>query len=319
MRLQEKINEDKLREASALVSRHLGLEVAEVAINGSLMRGFSDPNSDVDICFLINRPVSDFVSNRFNSYLDGNMDDRRKKTALLSATISKELGWQVMITLMDMRTLLHGVMNSTPFALMAYEGFASRNTFIEDLFEDIEKDYFSIANVVLRCGEQTQSSLRKYMEVPSSGAEFRQERLFLSTLWSAHRLIAYMAGDRKHCRSIQDLIDINKACYGQEIKDTSISCGFTSEVLGVIKARTERSPFEFPLGVNNTATHYLEVFVKRVIEMATQYLRQNPVTWPGPSKETREVVDLYCALLDREDEKIEKLKESNEKLENATV
>lgn len=292
---QQQITEEKLRDASALVSRHLGLEVVDAAVHGSVLRGFNDPNSDIDVCFLINRPVSDFIRpNNVSPYFDGSTEERRKKAALLSSQMTRELGWQIMVTLLDMRTLMLGIMSSSPFSLLAYESLSKQGSLVSDLFDDPARRFFNTSNLVYRCGEQVRSGMKNHLAVKQPGTEFKQERTFLGTLWSAHRLLAYISGDRQHCRSIQDLMRFNEHSeWGDRLPE-----GFDPLVIGVLKARTERSPFDMPLGVSQGAADLLRKFVDGALAAATNYLRENPTKNPSLMDETNELVDLYGLLLD---------------------
>lgn len=289
----------KLQDASRLLSRHLGLGVVEAVVHGSVLRGFNDPNSDIDVCFLLNRSVSDYVNISASTFFDLPQEERRKKTLQLSTTMSRELGWQIMITVVDMRGLLRGIMGSSPFSLMAYESFAKRNDNIRFLFEPIAQQYFRVENLVFRCGEQIQTGIKNYFALEPSGMEYKQERTYLGTLWSAHRLLAYLGGDTTHSRTIQDLIERNKSRWEKDFPE-----GFHPTVISVIKSRTDRSPFDLPKGVSTNASELLKVFVEKVLKEAAGYLRTHPYRQPTIGEETREMVDLYGLLLDQEDERL---------------
>lgn len=295
---QNNITEEKLREASILVSRHVGLEVIDAVVHGSVLRGFNDPNSDIDICFLVNRPVSDFVNMTSSPFFDGSADDKRTKANQLSSTMSRELGWRIMVTLLDMRSMMRGIMSSSPFSLMAYESLAKSSALVRELFDEPAEHYFSTPNLVQRCGEQVTAGLRNYVSIRPDGAEYKQERTYLGTFWSAHRLLAYLSGDKKHARTITELMSFNRA-NGWEQR---IPAGFSNLAIGVLKARTERSPFDMPNGVGDEATLALKTFVQDVLAEAATFLRTNPRNNPSASVETRELIDLYGALLDREDD-----------------
>lgn len=307
---QNNISEDKLREASILVSRHVGLEVIDAVVHGSVLRGFNDPNSDIDVCFLVNRPVSDFVNMTSSPFFDGTTDDKRKKANALSAVISRELGWQVMVTLLDMRSMMRGIMSSSPFSLMAYESLSKKGGLVAELFDDPAQHYFNVSNLVHRCGEQVTTGMRNFVSIKPEGAEYKQERTYLGTFWSAHRLLAYLSGDRQHARTITELMAYNRANGW----DQRVPAGFSNLAVGVLKARTERSPFDMPNGVSSDATLTLKTFVQDVLAEAAAYLRINPRNNPSASVETRELIDLYGALLDYEDDQLAKqrtTKESN--------
>jgi hypothetical protein len=305
---QNNITEDKLREASILVSRHVGLEVIDAVVHGSVLRGFNDPNSDIDICFLVNRPVSDFVNMTTSPFFDGSPDDKRKKANALSATMSRELGWQIMVTLLDMRSMMRGIMSSSPFSLMAYESLSKPNSLVSSLFDEPAEHFFNVSNLVHRCGEQVTTGMRNFVSIKDAGAEYKQERTYLGTFWSAHRLLAYLSGDNKHARTITELMTYNRA----NAWDQRIPAGFSALALGVLKARTERSPFDMPKGVSADAALALKTFVQDVIAEATAYLRTHPRTNNSAIVETRELIDLYGELLDYEDAVAKKrTKESN--------
>jgi hypothetical protein len=307
---QNNITDEKLREASMLVSRHVGIEVIDAVVHGSVLRGFNDPNSDIDICFLVNRPVSDFINMSTSPFFDGSPEDKRKKANQLSATMSRELGWQIMVTLLDMRSMMRGIMSSSPFSLMAYESLSKPGSFVSQLFDEPARHYFNVSNLVNRCGEQVTTGMRNFVSIKESGAEYKQERTYLGTLWSAHRLLAYISGDRKHARTITELMTYNRA-NGWEGR---IPAGFSSLAVGVLKARTERSPFDMPNGVSADAALALKTFVQDVLAEAAAYLRANPRQNPSASVETRELIDLYGALLDHEDDLVAKqrnVKEGN--------
>src|SRR5437868_2512344 len=132
--MQEHIKQQRLAEASALLTRHLGLEVVVATVHGSVLRGFNDPNSDTDVCFLVKRPVSDFINMSNIPVFEGTLEDRREKLMKLSSTMSRELGWRIMVSLLDMRSLMRGIMNASPFALMAYECFAKAHDRVHFIF-----------------------------------------------------------------------------------------------------------------------------------------------------------------------------------------
>jgi hypothetical protein len=237
------------------------------------------------------------------------MDERRKKTMTLSAMMSKELGWNIMVTLVDMRSLLRGIMGSSIFSLIAYENFAKNNAQVRELFEPVARKYFNVANLVFRCGEQIKASMHTYGNIAPVGQQYKQERTYLGTLWSAHRLLAYMSGDTQHSRTIQELIEFNQGSWAiNSARDgnSDLSEGFDPKVLGVIKARTDRSPFDLPLGVSDEATALLKAFVGKVLNEATKYLRDHQHRQPNAMEETIEMVDLYGMLLDLEEEKAER-------------
>lgn len=293
----------KLREASILINRHLGLEVLEAAVHGSVLRGFNDPNSDIDVCFLLNRPVSDYVNMSATTFFDLPLEEKRKRTSQLSSVMSRELGWQIMVTILDMRSLLRGIMSSSPFALIAYESFAKKNANVKFLFEPIAKQYFKVENLVYRCGEHIRTGLTTYSSLLSTvGMEYKQERTYLGTLWSAHRLLAYLGGDTVHSRSIQELVESNRALWEKTFPE-----GFNPVTLGVIKARTDRSPFDMPRGIAKEPSELLQVFIEAVLKKATEHLRANPYRQPTVGQETREMIELYRLLLDQEDEKINQI------------
>lgn len=299
--MQDK-NKERLAQASALVSRHLGLEVVASAIHGSTLRGYSDPNSDIDMCFLVNRPVSDFVNVSCVPYFEGTLEERRKKVTELSSKLTRELGWPIMVSLLDMRAVLRGILNSSTFTLMAYECFAQQNDWVKYLFQSLADDYFRPENIVYRCGEHISKAMHSFSLIPTTGMEYRQERTYLGTLWSAHRLLAYINGDRQHCRTIDELITMNSPRWSE-----SLPAGFRKEVIGVIRARTHRSPFDSPTGVSSEAIAHLKDFVHQVLHQAVQYVQKNPRRIPTTREETREMVDLYQALIDHEDEQVEAL------------
>lgn len=290
-------HQEKLKEASILITRHLGLEVTAATIHGSCLRGFNDPNSDIDMCFLLNRPVSDYMSMSNTPFFEGNIDDRRKRTTELSAKLTRELGWPVMLSLLDMRSLLRGIMNSSTFSLMAYERFAAENKWVAGLFDSVAKEYFNAPNLVFRCGEHISQSIKVLQGIPAGGMEYKQERTFLGTLWSTHRIISYINGDRRHCRTVNELVEYNRGVADQ------VPSGFDPKVLGVIRARTERSPFEPPRGVSSEAIELLKTFVMDTLKVAHMYLRANPKKAPSVYAETSEMIDLYGQLLDAEEDK----------------
>lgn len=303
---QQKISEDKLREASILVSRHIGMEVIDAVVHGSVLRGFNDPNSDIDICFLVNRPVSDFLNMTSSPYFDGSPEERRNRTTALSTQMSRELGWQIMVTLMDVRSMMRGIMSSSPFSLMAYERLSETNKLVSELFDDPAERFFKTSNLVFRCGEQVRGGLKNYAQIRSGGAEYKQERTFLGTLWSAHRLLAYMSGDTQHARTLEDLMQVNK----QNGWNERIPSGFGNEVIRVLKARTHRSPFDMPMGVSNESGLALQSFVEDVLLQAAEYLREHPVQNPSAKVEARELVDLYGLLLDHDDQRNQELRKT---------
>ncbi len=125
--------------------------------------------------------------------------------------------------------------------------------------------------------------------------EYKKERTFLGTLWSAHRLLAYLGGDASHVRTIDELIEFNRERWEDKLCE-----GFYPAVMGVIRARTERSPFDMPQSVSDKSSELLRAFVEKVLNEATSYLREHPHRYPTIMEETCEMVDLYRLLLDRE-------------------
>lgn len=296
---QQEIFEDKLREAKALISRHIGLEIIDAVVHGSVLRGFNDPNSDIDICFLVNRPISDFLGLSHSPWFDGSPDERRQKVNALSSQMTRELGWRIMVTLLDMRSMLRGIMSSSPFSLMAYESLSKEDSLVAHLFDDPAKRFFKTSNLVSRCGEQVKTGMKNYLSIRTGGTEYKQERTFLGTLWSAHRLLAYMSGDTKHARTLEELMAINKENgWGERLPQ-----GFGVEVMRVLKARVNRSPFDMPLGVPAESGQLLQSFVEAVLNEAAQYLRSNPSQNPSLKVEEREMVDLFGLIHDYEDDR----------------
>lgn len=295
---QQEIFEDKLREAKALISRHIGLEVIDAVVHGSVLRGFNDPNSDIDICFLVNRPVSDFLNLSHSSWFDGSPEERRNKVNALSSQMTRELGWRIMVTLLDMRSMLRGIMSSSPFSLMAYESLSKEGSLVSQLFDDPAKRFFKVSNLVSRCGEQVKSGMKNYLAIRGGGMEFKQERTFLGTLWSAHRLLAYMSGDTKHSRTLEELMAINQENGWAD----RLSQGFGHEVTRVLRARVNRSPFDMPLGVPAEAGALLQSFVEAVLNEAALYLRSHPSQNPSLKVEEREMIDLFGLILDYDDD-----------------
>ena len=186
----EKMMEKRLSEASALVTRYLGLEVIVAAAHGSVLRGYNDPNSDIDLCFLVRRPVADFVCTSTSPYFDNTLEERRRKTTELSRRMSAELGWNISVSLLDMRAMLRGIMSGNSFSLLAYESFAKRSPKVKHQFEGVVEDYHCRENLAQRCGDNIRASLRTYAGIQSIGMEYKKERTFLSILWTAHRLLA---------------------------------------------------------------------------------------------------------------------------------
>ncbi|BAW19092.1 hypothetical protein [Ralstonia phage RP31] len=295
-------NKEKLAEASVLVSRHLGLEVVASAIHGSMLRGFNDPNSDIDMCFLLNRPVSDYINMTNVPFFEGTLEERRKRLADLSTKLTHELGWPIMVSILDMRSLLRGIMNCSTFSLMAYESFAKENERIKFLFDPVAEDYFCVENLVFRCAEHITKSMHTLSQIQGSGLEFKQERTYLGILWSAHRVLAYIGGDKQHCRTVDELITLNIDQWGGAFSE-----GFQRPVLGVIRARVERSPFVAPQGVSEEAMGLLQIFTDKVLQEATDYVRKHPRRVPTRAEETREMIDLYQELLNGEDQESEEI------------
>lgn len=296
---QQQIFEDKLRQAKAQISRHIGLEVIDAVVHGSVLRGFNDPNSDIDICFLVNRPVSDFLNLSTSPWFDGSPDERRTRVNVLSSQLSRELGWQIMVTLLDVRSMMRGIMSSSPFSLMAYESLSKEDSLVSHLFDDPAERFFKVSNLVFRCGEQVKTGMRNYINIRPGGTEFKQERTFLGTLWSAHRLLAYMSGDKQHARTLEDLIKINEVNGWKD----KLPEGFHAEAMRVHKTRINRSPFDMPNGVNSEASQILQTFVDGVLNEATLYLRANPHQNPSVKVEAREMIDLFGLLLDHEEDR----------------
>lgn len=295
--MQDK-NKEKVAEAKLVVARHLGVEIEAAAIHGSMLRGFNDPNSDIDICFLVNRPVSDYLNMTNAPFFEGTIDERRKKLVELSGKLSRELGWPIMVSILDMRSLLRGLMNCSTFSLMAYEEFVKENPIVKDWFGPILDDYFRVPNAVHRCGEHITNNMKTLRMIPDGGMEFKQERTYLGALWSAHRMLSYISGDRQHVRTINELVELNRAEWSAGFAE-----GFDRHTLGVIRARTERNPFESPRGVPNDAMELLKAFVAKVLKEAATYLREHPRRLPTVADEAREAIDLYGLVLDREDER----------------
>ncbi len=289
------VTQEALNEANRLLSGHIGAKVAANAVHGSILRGFNDPNSDVDVCFLVDRPVSDYMNMSTTPFFEGTIDDRKERLIRLSKTMSRELGWEINISILDMRSLARGIMSSSTFALMAYERFSADSARIQYLFDTLAKDFYSVPNLVHRCGDKVASGMRGFRQIPKTGSEYKQERTYLGTLWLAHRLLAYLGGDTQHCRTIQELIELNREKW-----EGNLSEGFQKPVVGVFRSRVERSPFDLPAAVPEKAVELLEVFSSKVLTVATGHLLKNPKRFPTVQEESIELVDLYAELIDED-------------------
>lgn len=291
----------KIKDAAQAVSLHLNLPIIAAGLYGSVLRGYSDPNSDIDICLLVKRPVSDYLGVTQNSHFIGSSEERKVRAIALSKTISNEIGTNVMIALIDTKDLLIGIMNSNPFSLSAYECFNKDNPYVAELYSNLVKDYVKTQNLIHRAGTTIRKATTIYTNMirsHQSNIEYRKERSFLSIYWTAHRLLAYMSGDTVHSRSINELLELNKANWGSVFPNA-----FSSQLKGVIKARVERSHFDLPLDIAKETVDMLFDFTTKVLNLASSYISENHLSMPSSKVQTTEMIDLYCALLDEEYDK----------------
>lgn len=291
--------QQKINTIAKAVEDDTGLKIIASGLYGSVMRGYPDPNSDLDVCLLVQRPVSDYVGITWNKHFrHSSADERRQYFMDFSSRISKATGIRTMVSLVDTKDMLVGLMNNTPFAICAYEHFSYENQHVKDLFEEVIAAYEDTSTKISRLGTNVRKSVTNYattsMDVTSDTA-YRRERAYLSILWHMHRLLAYVSGDTISARPLEQLIEFNREIWSEKFPEL-----FSSIVLGVWKARINRSHFDLPNGILPAANTDLIAVSNRVLAVASEYLTANPMI-PLSSKDiAHELVDLYSFLMDKE-------------------
>lgn len=291
--------QQKINTIAKAVEDDTGLKIIAKGLYGSVMRGYPDPNSDLDVCLLIQRPVSDYVGITWNKHFrHENNDVRRQYFIDFSARISKATGIRAMVSLVDTKELLVGLMNNTPFSVCAYEHFRHENEFVQEIYDEVIEDYQDTPIKISRLGKNIRQSVVAYAVMAndhSSDTMYRRERAYLSILWHMHRLLAYIGGDNVHSRPLDQLIEINREQWAEQFPDL-----FSSVVLGVWKARIHRSHFDLPNRVSAEANSDLIAVSNKVLELASSYLSTHPAL-PLSSKDiAHELVELYSFLMDKE-------------------
>lgn len=291
--------QQKINTIAKAVEDDTGLKIIAKGLYGSVMRGYPDPNSDLDVCLLIQRPVSDYVGITWNKHFrHENNDVRRQYFIDFSARISKATGIRAMVSLVDTKELLVGLMNNTPFSVCAYEHFRHENEFVQEIYDEVIEDYQDTPIKISRLGKSIRQSVVAYAVMANdhtSDTMYRRERAYLSILWHMHRLLAYIGEDNVHSRPLDQLIEINREQWAEQFPDL-----FSSVVLGVWKARIHRNHFDLPNGVSAEANSDLITVSNKVLELASSYLSTHPAL-PLSSKDiAHELVELYSFLMDKE-------------------
>lgn len=295
--------QQKINIIAKAVEDDTGLNIIASGLYGSVMRGYPDPNSDLDVCLLVQRPVSDYVGITWNKHFrHASTDERRQYFIDFSSRISKATGIRTMVSLVDTKDMLTGLMNNTSFSICAYEHFCHKNQHVKDLFEEVIDEYSDMSTRISRLGTNVRKSVTNYAvssNDTASDTAYRRERAYLSILWHMHRLLAYISGDTISARPLDELIDINRADWAEKFPEL-----FSSTVLGVWKARINRSHFDLPNGIPTAANTDLISVSNRVLAVASDYLTVNP-TVPLSSKDiAHELVELYSFLMDKEIEPV---------------
>lgn len=291
--------QQKINIIAKAVEDDIGLKIIATGLYGSVMRGYPDPNSDLDVCLLVQRPVSDYVGITWSKHFrHANNDDRRNYFINFSNNISKITGIRTMISLVDTKEMLTGLMNNNPFSICAYEHFSQENDHVRTLFEEVVEEYEDTSTKINRLGQTIRRGVTEYVNTYGHGASdvaYRTERAYLSILWHMHRLLAYIGGDTVHARPLEELIAFNRDIWESRFPEL-----FSSIMLGVWKARVNRSHFDLPNGVPASANADLINVSNRVLSQASEYLTLNPARTLSSKSIAHELVDLYSYLMDQE-------------------
>lgn len=286
----------KIKTIAKAVHDHTGLKIIATGLYGSVMRGYADSNSDIDICLLVERPVSDYLGITQNPYFLGNAEIRRAAFLEFSHKISKQTGISAMVSLVDARELLIGLMTNSPFSHCAYEYFQDNNPDVDLLYKDVVEHYAHPSNKIFRVGNNIRKHITAYgaqINNNDSSSAYRKERSYLSILWHVHRLLAYISGDTINVRDMNSLIEYNRPIWTERIPEA-----FSSLAVGVYKARIHRNHFDLPLGVSYEASQELIKAANRAMQLGSEYLKEHPAQVFSSDDQAIELIDLYNTLLD---------------------
>lgn len=274
-----------------------GLKIIATGLHGSTMRGYTDPNSDIDVCLLVERPISDYLNVTQNNHFKGNAEERRAAYIEFSSKVTKQTGINAMVSLVDVKELLLGLISNNPFSLCAYDSFKENNPAVKKLFEHTLKEYEHNPNKIGRLGASIQKTIVNYGVYYANDNDvntaYRKERTYLGIYWHMLRLLTYIDGDRVNARSLDSLLELAKPVWQEKIPEL-----FLSAVTGVYKARKHRNHFELPVGISSVASDALIKAADKVLAEASTYLTTNPVKGASSYNISIELMDLYNTLLD---------------------
>lgn len=283
--------ERKIKIVKEAVQNNRQFEIIASGLYGSMLRGYADPNSDLDICFLVRRPVAEYLEIGENRKEMKDREEARHENYMeLSKTITRLTGIPVMVAIVDVKDLLVGLINNNVFSLCVYEYFKQDNPEVEEMIGDAIKTYYHNSNVVMRTGNTIRNSLANAALDANSpnNVAYKQERAYLSTLWHCHRLLALMDGDTVIARTLKDLIDINKKNWAEKVPIL-----FSSGVVGVYKSRINRNHFELPVVLNGLDLTTLRQGANEVLTIASRWLSKNPVKTTTAFDKAGTVLDFY--------------------------
>lgn len=291
--------EKKIQIIQQAVEDHTKLNIIASGLYGSMLRGYADPNSDLDICFLVKRPVSDYLDiGETRKEVQLANEVRQQEYIGLSNTISRLTGINVMVAIVDVKELLVGLMANNLFSLCVYQYFKQSNPDVEKLFKEPLDLYYNTSNVILRTGNTIRHSLTNAMlnKNANDNEAYKQERTYLSTLWHCHCVLALISGDKQVARPLKELLEINKETWSEKVPIL-----FSGEVVGVYKARVNRNHFQLPVVLGGLNLNALQEGADQVLNIASSYVHANPTKTKSAFAKAGTVLDFYDYLYELEE------------------
>lgn len=178
-----------------LLKKHVVDQVIAAGVFGAHSRGYADISADKDIVCLMRRRNSVYLSLDTYLHKEQNREQleeaRAAEITMVSRSISEELGENISISLIDERALLLGIMRGIPSKIGAMHSLAMNSKYVTDNYLTIYKKYFDPYFNALRYMDAAKQQLER-LSYASASQLYRQERNYLTALWSIMRAVEFM-------------------------------------------------------------------------------------------------------------------------------
>lgn len=177
-----------------LLKRHIVDPVIAAAAFGAHSRGYADISADKDIVCLVRRRNSAYLS--LDTYLHKEQtkeqleEARLAEVTMISRSISEELGENVSISLIDERALLLGILRGAPSKIGALHTLAANSKYVAENFLSVYNKHFDARFAATRYMDAAKQQIERLAQTTETQL-YRQERNYLTALWSIMRAIEY--------------------------------------------------------------------------------------------------------------------------------